>query len=830
MHLPSKPKIVILGMMTKMPVAGVIWQTAHYLVGFQRLGFEVYYVEQHGLNPSMFMETPQCDGSAKAAAFIAGVMRRFDLGDRWCFQALHEADGRCLGMSRTRLNALFASADIIINLHGGTIPRPEHYATGRLIYLETDPVQLQIQLYESNQATIDFLEPHSAFFTFGENLGNPDCGLPVSERFAFKPTRQPVVTDFWRQERRGAAELFTSIGNWEQKWREVWFKGECYTWSKHFEFLKVIGLPARTPQRFELALSGYTDEVKRMLEGQGWLVRHAMDFSSDGEAYRAYIRGSRGEFTVAKDQNVRLRSGWFSDRSATYLAAGRPVITQETGFSNILPTGAGLFGFATMDDALAALDAINSDYARHCRAAEAIGREYFDSASVLKPLLDHVGVALRAAKPRLPKPAATFPPDLVLTPLSRRPIQLPQATIEAVLGAGVPSVTPWQDPSSWRVSIIVVTFNGLVFNKLCLGSLLANTRYPNYEVIVVDNASNDGTPEYLRELAAHNPHLRVIFHAKNVGFAAATNAGLAAASGDVLILLNNDTIVPPYWLGRLLPHLADRSVGLLGPVTNRICNEAEIDASYETYGGYLHAAQTRTQTHDGRSSEMRMAAMFCLAMRREVFANLGPLDEQFEIGMFEDDDYSRRARNEGLRILCAEDVLVHHFSEASLGALAPGGDFSKLFDANRRRFEAKWGVAWEPHLRREKGEYRGLPARLSQIVGASTPRGATIAVISKGDEELLRFEDRTAWHFPQGDDGRYSGHYPADSMVAIAHLEALRAKGAEFLLLPKTARWWLEHYPDFARHLDSRYRTATADDAGIIYSLRPAVAEENNLG
>ena len=179
----------------------------------------------------------------------------------------------------------------------------------------------------------------------------------------------------------------TTVGNWRQPWREIELDGERYSWSKHHEFLKFIDLPSHTAQSFELALSSYEPEDKEMLEGKGWKVRHALDFSTDTDAYRDYIANSRGEFTVAKDQNVRLRTGWFSDRSITYLAAGRPVISQDTGFSNIFPTGEGLFGFSSMDEILAAVEAINSDYARHSRAAEEIAREYFAHDVVLGRLL-----------------------------------------------------------------------------------------------------------------------------------------------------------------------------------------------------------------------------------------------------------------------------------------------------------------------------------------------------------------------------------------------------------------------------------------------------------
>ena len=216
--------------------------------------------------------------------------------------------------------------------------------------------------------------------------------MPAFERFNFKPTRPPIVLDFWQPDRNGAGRTFTTVGNWQQPWREVMFQGEVYHWSKHYEFLKFLDLPGRTNQAFELALSSYEEDDKRMLESRGWQVRHALDFSTDLDAYRRYIVGSRGEFTVAKDQNVRVRSGWFSERSAQYLAAGRPVVTQETGFSNILPTGQGLFAFSTMDEIVEAVESVNSDYEHHRRAASAIAQDYFNYEVVLTRLLADIGL------------------------------------------------------------------------------------------------------------------------------------------------------------------------------------------------------------------------------------------------------------------------------------------------------------------------------------------------------------------------------------------------------------------------------------------------------
>lgn len=384
-------KIVLLGMMTKIPVAGAVWGTMHYMEGLRRLGYEPYYVEAHARTPSMFMVSGDEDSSALAAGFIDGVMKRFDMSGQWAFHALHD-DGCVYGMSDTALGQLYKDAALIINYHGGTVPLPEHTATNRLVYLETDPVETEIEVHDGHQNTIDFLAAHCAFYTWGLNYNRTDCRVPMPAPFHFKPMPPAVVCDLWNPPEAAACRRFTTVGNWKQPWREVTFEGEVYHWSKHHEYLKFLDLPRRVEQEFELALASYGPDDRRMLEDHGWIVSEALSFSTDLDAYRTYICESRGEFTVAKDQNVRLRSGWFSERSAQYLAAGRPVITQETGFSNVLPTGAGLFGFGTTDEIVEAVTRINADYAAHSRRAREIAEEFFDYRQVLPPMLSDLGV------------------------------------------------------------------------------------------------------------------------------------------------------------------------------------------------------------------------------------------------------------------------------------------------------------------------------------------------------------------------------------------------------------------------------------------------------
>jgi GT2 family glycosyltransferase len=822
MNRPASKKIVLLGMMTRIPVAGVVWQTAQYLVGLERLGFEPYYVETHARTPSMLMEREEDDSSAKAAVFIDRVMRRFGMRDRWAFYALHD-DDRCFGMSRPQLKRLYDSALALINLHGGTEPfLPELRQSERLVYLETDPVQLQVELHQDLQQTIDFLEPHCAFFTFAENYGAPDCRLPVQDRFPLQPTRQPVVLDFWRPRDVDATKL-TTVGNWRQPWRSVNFNGEEYTWSKHYEFMKFLDLPRRTAQPLELALSSYEEEDKQMLEERGWHVRHALDISTEPDPYRDYIAESRGEFTVAKDQNVRLRTGWFSDRSATYLAAGRPVICQDTAFSNFLPTGAGLHGFSTMEDILEAIDAINSDYERQRRAAVEIARDYFAHDVVLGDLLERVGVAV-AGGPGAPAQTRVgggpYPASMSLKPVSRRPTVLPEATIHTVLEREPPESRsrPW--PALPSASIVVPTYDDLPFVRMCLESMLAVTEYPNYEVIVIDNGSTDGTPAYLRGLAARNDRVRLVLNPSNAGFGRACNQGLAVATGDVLVLLNDDTMLARGWLTRLIGTLQDRSIGLAGPVTNRIGNEAEVEVDYETWGGFLEEAARRAGERAGRNFEIRTVTMFCLAMRRDAFRRIGSLDQQFEIGLLEDDDYSKRARDAGYRLVCAEDVLVHHFSQTAFGKLVPTGEYNAILAANRERYERKWGEPWQPYERGSKPAYDHLMQRIRRRVEETVPPDSTVLVVSRGDDELLKLRGRRAWHFPQDEVGIWSGHHPSDSDEAVAQLEAMREKGGQFLLFPKTGLWWLEHYGGLTDHLERSYEAVVReDDTCVIFAL-----------
>ena len=251
------------------------------------------------------------------------------------------------------------------------------------------------------------------------------------------------------------------------------------------------------------------------------------------------------------------------------------------------------------------------------------------------------------------------------------------------------------------VSLVIVTYGGLELTRACLDSVLGREGWPRLEVVVVDNASSDGTPEYLQTVAAGDPRVRVVLNRENRGFAAANNQGIAASSGEIVVLLNNDTVVPPGLVGRLVAHLqADASIGLLCPTTNFCGNEARVEPAYTDISGLPAFAARRAREHRGRVFDIGVAAMYCVAARRAVLDDVGPLDEAYGVGMFEDDDFAVRMRAKGYRVACAEDAYVHHVGQGAFRKLSPEA-YDALWKKNQAYFEKKFGVEWKKHTPRE---------------------------------------------------------------------------------------------------------------------------------
>lgn len=385
-----KARIVVWGLLATYPFGGMSWQVLQHLEGFRRLGFDVWYVEDSDrivCDPVTYW--PSTDVSANVA-FLARQMERIGLGDRWVFRAPHP--GRELfGADAARLRRLYREADAVFNLCGAQEPRPEHETISCRVYLQTDPVVEQVAVTSGHANIIRELDAYQHLFTYAENLGHGDCTIPA-HRYRWHPTRPPVCVDWWETTGPPATDApLTTIGNWRHGDKDLDWQGKRYRWSKDEQFLRFRRVPARAAVPVELALGAIGEHDKAKMRSHGWRVVPSAGLA-DPDAYRRYIRASRGEFTVAKGQYVHTHSGWFSDRSACYLAAGRPVVTQDTGFSAILPTGVGLLSFETEDEAVEAIRAVASDPARHAVAARDIGFEYFAAERVLAEVCRVVGL------------------------------------------------------------------------------------------------------------------------------------------------------------------------------------------------------------------------------------------------------------------------------------------------------------------------------------------------------------------------------------------------------------------------------------------------------
>ncbi|HWW02726.1 MAG TPA: hypothetical protein VNZ64_23705 [Candidatus Acidoferrum sp.] len=383
----SKGRIIVFGILFWYPLAGVTYQFLHYLIALRRLGYDPWYIEDSGrwiYDPALNDLSPDATGNLNA---VVPMLEAHGFGDRWAFRGNYPG-GRCYGLTETQLAQLYREAEGFLNVTGAQELREEHLACRRRIYVETDPVAAQIKVAQGEEQTIGVLTAHDTLFSFGGNFGAPDCKVPL-ERFEWLPTRQPVVLDLWENSPAASANgaAYNTIATWKNKGKDLVYQGERYYWSKDREFLKIVELPLRRDVPFELAV-GVSGRDRGRLERNRWRIVDSVQVSSDPARYRKFIVESRGEFTVAKDQNIRLRSGWFSDRSACYLAAGRPVINQDTGFGSYLPTGKGLFAFQTLEDILTAVDEIERDYAGNCRAARGIAEEYFAAEKVVGSLLE----------------------------------------------------------------------------------------------------------------------------------------------------------------------------------------------------------------------------------------------------------------------------------------------------------------------------------------------------------------------------------------------------------------------------------------------------------
>jgi hypothetical protein len=386
----SKGRIILASYLVRFPLGGYAWQAAHYLLGLKSLGYDVWFYEDTdhynlAYDPRTHEFAPSYEYGIKAAG---SFLERIGFGDRWCF--IDSVSGVNHGPGAAVISELLREADLLINVAGVNRVAAERRNGRRSIYVDLDPVYTQLRLVHGDEALRAILNEHSHLFTLGENIGSSYSATPTAG-FEWSSTRQPVVIELW--ENAGPSRLvYTTVGKWDSQGRDMEYQGETFTWRKRIEWYRYLALPRKSGHSFELAMDveSVPGDRERLTE-QGWHIVDPVCISTDPWRYRDYLRGSRGEFTVAKDMNVRLRSGWFSDRAACYLAAGRPVVEQDTGFGHVLPLGPGLHAFQSLDQATEAVRVIERDYDKASAHASQVAHEYFAADRVLGSMLARAG-------------------------------------------------------------------------------------------------------------------------------------------------------------------------------------------------------------------------------------------------------------------------------------------------------------------------------------------------------------------------------------------------------------------------------------------------------
>lgn len=378
-----KRKAIVTGMIATYPVAGVLWDYVQYAIALERLGLEVFYLEDSGLDS--YHESP--------AAYLENSLGRFspELKKRWHYRT---TDGRTYGLNAEQWAAVVRDAALFLNVSGGCLMRDEYLAAKRRVLIDTDPGLNHFVNYPKWDAAPGWegthgYRAHDYFFTYAENLGRPTCVLP-DLGLPWHATRPPVVLELWRS--AAPEHGWTTVMSWKpyQHYKAgITHQGATYG-AKEIEFEKFATLPQRVAPPLEVAIGGENPPVAAW-RASGWKVTDAAAVSAAPGAYRDYIQSSRGEFSVAKNIYVGTRSGWFSCRSVCYLAAGLPVVVQDTGFSENIPTGEGLLAFTKLDEAVLGIEAVERDYAAHQRAARRLAETEFASEIVLGALLEKIG-------------------------------------------------------------------------------------------------------------------------------------------------------------------------------------------------------------------------------------------------------------------------------------------------------------------------------------------------------------------------------------------------------------------------------------------------------
>jgi hypothetical protein len=375
--LVSAPAVIVSGMIAATPgQGGAAWAVLQYLLGLRRLGCDVHFIEPIPNRNAV---------PADSVRYATETFERFGLDGRWAL--VPSAEGDPVGLSRSRIRQIARDSDVLLSVSGMLSDPDVLDSVGVRAYLDLDPGFNQ--LWHAAEGVDMRFDAHTHFVTVADAIGDPACPIPDCGR-DWLPTLPPVVLDHWPVAEAIERRALTTVGHW-RSYGSIHHEGVHYGQKAH-SLRPLIDLPGRTGARFELALAIHPDEQSDLaaLEENGWTILDPACVARSPDDYRRFVQGSWAEFGLAKLGYALSSSGWFSDRSACYLASGRPVIAQDTGFARRLPVGAGLFAFETADEVVDAIDALEGDYERHGSAARELAAEHLDSDRVLSRLLERL--------------------------------------------------------------------------------------------------------------------------------------------------------------------------------------------------------------------------------------------------------------------------------------------------------------------------------------------------------------------------------------------------------------------------------------------------------
>jgi hypothetical protein len=762
-------RIVISGYMVRHPMVGNMFAYLHYVIGMHRLGHEVLYLEESGWPNSCYdpVRNDYGDDPTVGLQRVRALLASHGIDVPLVF--VNRDSGEVTGADWRELKEYLAASDLLLNL-GGVCWLPEFKLCRRRALLDMDPLFTQLGKFGA-----EALEEHHVYFSYGVNIGRAGCTVPAVG-IDWIPSVPPVIPDLWEASSTPPATApFTTVANW-RAYGAVTHGGERYG-QKDEEFLRLLELPRRTRQSIELAVSGSSAAIVERLLAHGWLVRGGGEVSAAASTYQDYIQRSRGEFSVAKNAYVKTRSGWFSDRSVCYLAAGRPVIVQDTGFGDRLETGRGISSFSSLDEAVECIERVRGEYPAHSAAARDAAARLFDYRVVLPRMLD-------------------------------------EAISEPVIAMGAADALMQQSPTA---SIIINNYNYAHFLREAIDSALAQS-FGSTEVIVVDDGSTDDSRDVMLEYAGRIvPVLK-----ENGGQASALNAGFARSRGQVVLFLDADDVLLPDAVGHAVEALGERDVtkvqwplhvidregrragrvfpsGVLpsGDLRQRVRKDGPAGVLSSPTSGNAWARAFLERVLPIPETTYRLSAdayLFGLAPALGIIRSLAE-----PLGCYRlhgDNYYQGSGFLERLETGCIVEqqlwsALRHHYGADSV-------------EVDTDRWESQ---SWFHRLRHATAAMRAI-----------IPAGATTILIDDGQWATNEpIPGRQCVPFPERN-GQYWGP-PSGDESAIEELDRLRRDGADFVVIAWTAFWWLEHYGGLNQHIHSKFRRVLQNDDVLVFDL-----------